>query len=77
MLSPKLYHLVRLYLVDRTIEFDLIKNNFYELNSNNTKVKKIQKMISGRKTDLEWGIKNYQNSKKIWGEGEIRLLIKK
>ena len=41
------------------------------------KVKNIEKIISTRKTDLEWGIKNYKNGKAIWGEGEIRLLIKK
>ena len=33
--------------------------------------------IKGRKTDLETGLYNHKNSKSIWGEGEIRLLIKK
>ncbi len=37
----------------------------------------IEKMKKGRKTDLETGLYNYKNSKIIWGEGEIRLLIKK
>jgi ubiquinone/menaquinone biosynthesis C-methylase UbiE len=37
----------------------------------------IEKMKKGRKTDLETGLFNYKNSKIIWGEGEIRLLIKK
>ena len=37
----------------------------------------IEKMNKGRKTDLETGLFNYKNSKIIWGEGEIRLLIKK
>ena len=41
------------------------------------KVKSIEKMKIGRKTDLENGIKNFRNSEIIWGEGEIRLLIKK
>ena len=63
MLSPKLYHLVRLYLVDRTIEFDLIKNNFYELNSNNTKVKKIQKSFSMNDMFLSY-MKNFLYIKK-------------
>ena len=34
-------------------------------------------MKIGRKTDLESGMKNFRNSEIIWGEGEIRLLIKK
>ncbi len=37
----------------------------------------IEKMIIGRKTDLETGLYNFKKSKIIWGEGEIRLLIKK
>ena len=37
----------------------------------------IEKMKAGRKTDLETGLLNFKNSKIIWGEGEIRLLIKK
>ena len=41
------------------------------------KLKIIKKITLGRKTDLEWGIKNFKFGKKIWGEGEIRLLIKK
>ena len=40
-------------------------------------VDSIEKMKKGRKTDLETGLSNYKNSKIIWGEGEIRLLIKK
>ena len=40
-------------------------------------VQSIEKMIKGRKTDLETGLYNHKNSKSIWGEGEIRLLIKK
>ena len=34
-------------------------------------------MKRGRKTDLETGLFNFKNSEIIWGEGEIRLLIKK
>ena len=34
-------------------------------------------MKKGRKTDLETGLFNYKKSEIIWGEGEIRLLIKK
>ena len=41
------------------------------------KVSNIEKMTSGRSTDLETGLKRYKGSKIIWGEGEIRLLIKK
>ena len=41
------------------------------------RVTNIQRMKIGRKTDLEYGLKNYKNGKKIWGEGEMRLLIKK
>ena len=37
----------------------------------------IEKMKRGRKTDLETGLFNFKNSEIIWGEGEIRLLIKK
>ncbi len=37
----------------------------------------IEKMKIGRKTDLETGLFNFKNSEIIWGEGEIRLLIKK
>ena len=40
-------------------------------------VQSIEKMIKGRQTDLETGLYNHKNSKSIWGEGEIRLLIKK
>ena len=41
------------------------------------RVTSIQRMKIGRKTDLEYGLKNYKNGKKIWGEGEMRFLIKK
>ena len=41
------------------------------------KVKKIQKMQSGRISDLETGLKKIKNSQIIWGEGDIRLLLKK
>lgn len=34
-------------------------------------------MKKGRKTDLESGLRKFKDSKIIWGEGEIRLLIKK
>ena len=44
---------------------------------NSCNVSNIEKMISGRSTDLETGLKKYIGSKIIWGEGEIRLLIKK
>lgn len=37
----------------------------------------IEKMQKGRKTDLETGLFKHKDSKIIWGEGEIRLLIKK
>ena len=37
----------------------------------------IEKMKKGNKNDLETGLLNYKNSKIIWGEGNIRLLIKK
>ena len=37
----------------------------------------IEKMKKGRKTDLEYGLKKFKNSEDIWGEGEIRILIKK
>ena len=40
-------------------------------------VQKIEKMVKGRKTDLETGLYKYKNSHNIWGEGEIRILIKK
>ena len=43
----------------------------------NLKVSSIEKMISGRSTDLENGLKKYKDGKLIWGEGEIRFLIKK
>ena len=36
-----------------------------------------RKDVKGRKTDLETALYNHKNSKLIWGEGEIRLLIKK
>ena len=41
------------------------------------RVANIQRMKIGRKTDLEYGLENYKNGNKIWGEGEMRLLIKK
>tara|TARA_Y100000816_G_scaffold291604_1_gene283484 strand:- start:1904 stop:2923 length:1020 start_codon:yes stop_codon:yes gene_type:complete len=44
---------------------------------NSLGVKSIEKMKIGRKTDLETGLYKFKNSKTIWGEGEIRLLIKK
>lgn len=37
----------------------------------------IEKSKKGRKTDLETGLLNYRKSEIIWGEGDIRLLIKK
>ena len=40
-------------------------------------IKSIEKMKKGRKTDLETALNNFKNSNVIWGEGEIRLLIKK
>ena len=40
-------------------------------------VESIEKMKKGRKTDLETGLLNVKNSEIIWGEGDIRLLIKK
>ena len=44
---------------------------------NSLGVKSVEKILKGRKTDLETGLSKYKNSKIIWGEGEIRLLIKK
>lgn len=43
----------------------------------NKKVQYIEKIKKGRETDLITGLKKFKNSKIIWGEGEIRLLIKK
>ena len=43
----------------------------------NLNVSSVEKMISGRSTDLENGLKKYKDGKLIWGEGEIRFLIKK
>ena len=40
-------------------------------------VSSIQKISSKNKFDLEYSLKKNKNSQKIWGEGEIRLLIKK
>jgi len=40
-------------------------------------VRHLEKLNIGRKTDLETGLKKFKNSKIIWGEGEIRLLIQK
>ena len=40
-------------------------------------VDEIEKMDKGRKTDLETGLYNHKDTSSIWGEGEIRLLIKK
>ena len=41
------------------------------------KVKKITKVITNNKFDLENSLKSYKNSKIIWGEGEIRFLIER
>ena len=42
------------------------------------KVSSIEKVLNtNKKTDLEWGLKNFPKSKSVWGEGEIRLLIRK
>ncbi len=40
-------------------------------------VESIDKMKTGRKTDIESGLYNYKKSEIIWGEGAIHLLIKK
>ena len=41
-------------------------------------VSSIEKIVNTqKKTDLEWGVKKFSNSSKVWGEGEIRLLIRK
>ena len=41
-------------------------------------VSSIEKSVNTqKKTDLEWGLKKFSNSSKVWGEGEIRLLIRK
>jgi len=44
---------------------------------NSLNVRSIEKMMIGTKTDLETGLKKFKNSKQIWGEGEIRILIRK
>ena len=41
------------------------------------KIKNIEKMTSGRITDLETGLQKIKNSKAIWGEGDIRILFQK
>ena len=40
-------------------------------------VKKIEKIYSKNKIDLEFALKKHKNGKYIWGEGDIRLLITK
>ena len=40
-------------------------------------VSKIEKSIGRNKFDLDYSLTKYKNSKFIWGEGEIRFLIKK
>jgi ubiquinone/menaquinone biosynthesis C-methylase UbiE len=40
-------------------------------------VESITKVISKNKFDLEYSLKKYPAGRKIWGEGEIRFLIKK
>ena len=40
-------------------------------------VQSIERMKKGRKLDLETGLLKFKNSEIIWGEGNIRLLIKK
>ena len=37
MLSPKLIHKVKIYTVEKSYEFDLVQNNFHELNSKKKK----------------------------------------
>ena len=51
------------------------KEVYQILKKNN--VQSIEKMKKGRRTDLESGLRKFKDSKAIWGEGEIRLLIKK
>tara|TARA_S200000501_G_C20321506_1_gene524615 strand:- start:107 stop:394 length:288 start_codon:yes stop_codon:yes gene_type:complete len=38
---------------------------------------KIERVFTDRVTDLEYGVNNFKNGKEIWGEGEIRILVKK
>ncbi|MDC0939991.1 class I SAM-dependent methyltransferase [Candidatus Pelagibacter sp.] len=40
-------------------------------------VSKIEKVSGKNKFDLDYSLKKYNNSQSVWGEGEIRLLIKK
>ena len=45
---------------------------------NKYKPKKIQKIVSGVKYDFQTGIKRYKKlGKLIWGDGDLRYLIKK
>jgi ubiquinone/menaquinone biosynthesis C-methylase UbiE len=41
------------------------------------KYSSIERLNNGRKTDLEYGLFKFKNSKKIWNEGHIKLLIRK
>ncbi len=40
-------------------------------------VSKVEKFVGKNKFDLDYSLKKYKNSKNIWGEGEIRFLIRK
>ena len=40
-------------------------------------VSKIEKITGKNKFDLDYSLTKYKNSKLIWGEGEIKFLIKK
>ena len=44
---------------------------------NDLNVNKIESLTKGNLTDLTTGISKFKNGKFIWGEGHIRLLIKK
>jgi len=52
--------------------FKKVEKHLYSLG-----VENVERVFTNRVTDLEYGARKYKNGEIIWGEGEIRILIKK
>ena len=73
--SPKkLYFFLDSWYVRRE-NFSVFKDIKKYLNS--LGVERVERVFTSRITDLEYGARNYENGRIIWGEGEIRILVEK
>ena len=70
----KLYFFLDNWYV-RHEDFPVFNNVKKYLNS--LGVEKVERVFTSRITDLEHGVRKYKNGEIIWGDGEIRILVKK